>query len=604
MDLLSSAKFNLKMLTTTNTDVTLALKTQDYQEVFDIIIMMNQPTLTNYDIIVSPFINIEVNSFDSIKKGDNPFDFMITDMNIINNQTVTVMKSLGRSMNYFNDKSSEQNKPLGIVDEYKPISQGVIKNKIDPRFYCLKLKNRRDINLTNNWVNGVLLVKYNNYNNKPSKSHQELLGRYNNNLIVRYGIKDDISMEPYLESNTISILSFWMKVNFSDTWFFKLESTETAQLSINNRLIIENYNIDTTQNATIFEYVMSEGFYKVDIRCENISNISTCVLKFFNRNCISWKTMSNVNLNNDAVIFSYIPDTLYDIQFKGLETAPLNDMINIQDVDYIFVNHNYYEHFYNAIHNDCVNTKNIGIPMADSVDSFYNLTFIKDGNSVNRFGWANDTTKNNGYTYFGYTFTSGINNLIKLDWFEYTDYNIRDGNLLKLFGDIDTKSSSIKVKIIFMDNTSEYISISQIDELKSKNINTNACRNDLLTKNSKTGQTIITLKEPIENTIKSVLIYRWDNIKKYWGIITEFNVYTKISPNIIDDIVIIDSNNTTYPLTQILPQNIPAFGFYNIPLNNSIDVTTADIEKVSKSNIITLYNENNNTKIKYNLIMS
>ena len=410
-----------------------------------------------------------------------------------------------------------------------------------------------------------------------------------------------VAVPKYLESNTINIISFWLKVNTTSIWFLKLESDGTAQLLIDNKLIIENYNTNTYGTSTYVEYKMSEGYYKFLIRSENISKTSGCILSFFNKNSISWKNISTTNLGSDGELYAYIPTDLSELYLSGLVEMPLNDKYIIPDVDYVFVNYRYYQDFYKAIYNNFINVKNIGIPTADTSDTIYQLSYIKDTNSVSAIGWANNTTKNNGQTYFGYTFTNGIENFIMLDWFEYSDYSFKDDNFTKTFTSNDTKSSCVKIKLVYMDTTYEYLSISDIDIPYSKNISSNS-KNNFIYKNTTQGHTIIKLKNKKEKSVKSVLIYRWDNIKKYWGIITELNVYVKDSYDLLTELVLIDSNNTEHPITEIVPSSVTAFGFYNIPLDNSIDITTSDIEMVSKSNIITLYHENNTPSIKYNML--
>ena len=601
---IDKSRFKLNVHKETYTDTELRFIPIQTNMLFDCIIKINSPTVKFYDIILSPFVTIPVNNFDIIKKGDNPFDFMVTDSQIINNENAIVMKSLGRSFNYFSNKSEEYNKPLGVVDEYKPITQDIVKIKTSNNFYCLKVKPSRNINLSRNWVDGIFSVIYTNNTYNKCKKYDDLISKYHVNNIKRYGITKSVLINSTLEPNTITVMSFWIKINLECVWFFKLESSSSSQLLIDDKILIENYNLDTNGTNKYAEYKMSEGFYKFIIRSENIGKNSICNLSFLNYNTISWQPLTNDNLSDFGNIYSYIPIDMSLYHLNGLINTPLNDKMEIPNVDYIFINSKYYSDFYNAILNDCTNVKSIGTPVSDSSDIYYTLSYIKDDISINPVGWANNTTKNNGVTYVGYKFNSdvGITNFIMIDWFEYDDYGIKTDNILKILNDPDTKSKIVKLKIIYLDDSEEFISYNMVDTNRCKNISINS-KYDYFFKTSTTGQTIIRLKNPITKPIKYVLIYRWDNIKKYWGIITEINVYIKDYYNILDEVFLIDAYNTEYSIMETPIRQIPAFGFYSIPLDNKTQIHKADIEKVSKSTIITLYTDNNEYKIKYNMIM-
>jgi len=313
-------------------------------------------------------------------------------------------------------------------------------------------------------------------------------------------------------------------------------------------------------------------------------------------------TLNLSNIGIDGDILSYTPDDISSFYINGLKKQPLNDKIEIPNVNYIFVNYKYYNDFYDALlKSEFTNVKSIGSPIADSTDIIYTKQYLKDSLSITSNGWANNTLKNNGSTYFGYTFEPPITNFIMLDWYEYSDYNVYSdrGNIFKFFSNIDTKSKCIKIKLIYNDDTYSFITYSMLDLKNCKNISINS-KNDIIYKENPQSHTIIKLLEPIQKNITSILVYRYDNIKNYWGIITEFNVFIKNVYNLMDNMYFINDNNTEFPISDKVPNNINSFGFYSIPITNQKVLTDADIEKISKSNIITIYNEND---IKYNMIM-
>lgn len=606
MSLLYTSSLKLKIFKTRSFDLELLIM-PTVIKLFDNIIELKMPAIKYYDIILSPVIDVTIVDFEKSKKGDNPYDFILSDTDD-SNSNIMNMNAIGRNLSYQINKSDQFARPLGMVDEFKPITNPVNKIHLDDSFRVLKFKYPNNANFKNvlnsNIIGGILVVRYKSILSSKTLDDESFTKNINYNSIIKYGTRNDIDVPINTRSNIdyYEVYATWINVTRSGNWSFALDAATGAQLFIDNELVLSSYGRSTISGDKSVNIIinLSTGLHKVVVRHEGIGTSSDkCTLYYTEPSGSNWNIFSDINISNHAKLQTYIPseDILTTMEFvlNPLKVPPpvseltLLNNPTINKIYYIFIKDEYYYDIKSIMSSLYSNVNSSGTPIVS-----HNPTLaprLNDNNSYTFSGWFTGGNTSLGNAWFGYTFNTPISGLTKVEWIEEspmptdTEYYTEG-----LFGAL-YRSREVVIEITFSDLTVRNIRSDEIDIERSFNVKSVNSKN-VITKTIPRSKTTVHLSSPMNMPISTIKVKRMDFLGNIWQVITELNIYVTTG-NEYSSMNLITKENIDFNLNDQLYTPIK---FEEIPVDIGTDFKTVmNKEDVYKSRMITLYKDINNS---------
>jgi hypothetical protein len=549
MELLSTASFKLNIEKQRDFDIDISVITRQLN-LYDILLNFKLPIMKEHDILITPFINVNVENYDNFKKGETTSDLLLFDSSP-NDASLLNVNLLARNFQYYINYSEEQKRPFGFLDEYKPFVKTQPINVIFDEFNQLKKINNYSVadNETDNnimyYTKSILLFTYRikpQYLLLHPRNIMEYYDFYDINNLLDMGTTNTTNINT-TNTNVVSFLYFQIRPLKEGVYSFSIDGTNIITLEIDGDLILNKFNNTSVLNNTNINtnLYMTTKLYTFVIRFENTNQIGNVKLQFKPLEETTWRIFDITNTSPYFDINTYIPPIN---QYKNIDFVInpstyhiIHNISFFNSTDEIYIKPDILNSFKSTTKLPFV------FNMAKNVTPITEIDPLKKGNVLNdnitaftNGHWESDLTDIIPSRYIGYDFTNTT-------FYPNQLYAIEISETSYMGSDYQNLSNNIYIRIYveYAPNNIGYIEIHDtqyIDFENSRNISYSIDVDNMgIRKINPFGITTIVLNDRFRENFKPykitrMLIYRGDiyakqenNIKEKWENVTELAIY-------------------------------------------------------------------------------